>query len=32
MLRENVIVAVFGVLLFAVIGYAQDVSIQNRTF
>ena len=32
MLRENVIVVVFGVLLFAVTGYAQDTSMRNRTF
>lgn len=32
MLRENVIVAVFGALLFAVTGYAQDMSMRNRTF
>lgn len=32
MLRENVIVAVFGALLFAVTGYAQGMSMRNRTF
>jgi len=32
MLGENVVVAVFGPLLFAVTGYAQDTSMRNRTF
>jgi hypothetical protein len=32
MLRENVVVAVFGALLFAVTGYSQDTSMRNRTF